>query len=523
MFFSTLLTISLFLFPPLFGQEEEEPCEARSDFLPSTLVAGHVNAINGEFSDQVTDLTLSGPEPLTLGRSYGSRDHGHDLLGRSWHLNHPQRLLLRSDECDDGFDYDAWCSEPSGAMFNYGNLFDDEIFESGDYLDLGIDLPPGSTNCSGGFPSGRTFMRNQKLFFYPVGDFCRVRTPCGDVRTFVMTGEDPEDGFLMESERKASGELFSYFFDDEEKMKSVKARTRRGRLYGDLTFCPRYYEGKSKSSPPLRELEVKGSDGSWVRYNFEVFGTCHIPGEDVSKLSYLTEVASSNNPTTRYRYEKMSGKKFWQMIGKDLPDHRGVDCEYYHRGIHEVAGRRVEIYDEEDHRLNRVKHLLGPVGHSPKRIPFCSFIYKGGGSGESGCTDLFDAMGGRVHYCYDGDHRLTALRFYGSGPKERLRCLGYVWSTSGKLLCSTIHGRLGKLHMASQFSYDEEGNVVKERVFGNLTGHGADLPRCSPGDVPHLEGVESYTRRFRYGPSPYRLLEREEEENGKRGKCSRPH
>ncbi len=62
-------------------KEEPVPQPSYLENVPSSLIAGRVNAINGDLVESQVDLFLPGPKPLLVQRSWDGRK-------KRWHFGH---------------------------------------------------------------------------------------------------------------------------------------------------------------------------------------------------------------------------------------------------------------------------------------------------------------------------------------------------------------------------------------------------------------------------------------------------
>lgn len=83
--------ILLLLFAILPAEEDQRPTFAENESFPlvnpSSLVAGCVNVITGDFVHMSQDYYMPGSLPLTIETSYLSSDRTRGYLSTGWHIN----------------------------------------------------------------------------------------------------------------------------------------------------------------------------------------------------------------------------------------------------------------------------------------------------------------------------------------------------------------------------------------------------------------------------------------------------
>jgi hypothetical protein len=125
--------------------------------LPSSVVAGCVNAVTGHFFDSQIDMTVPGPTPITVQRSWSSAD-------KKWNFGHMPELRVGKSRGRNHIL--AGYSDDNGM----GLMFSSWILrrQNDDYCTLTIPekaYKKGLTNCGLGEISGQTNWNNSKLIF----------------------------------------------------------------------------------------------------------------------------------------------------------------------------------------------------------------------------------------------------------------------------------------------------------------------------------------------------------------------
>jgi len=192
-----------------------------------------------------------------------------------------------------------------------------------------------------------------------------------------------------------------------------------------------------------------------LTYDFQEAGCqVHIDTSDVKSLTYhlkyengfyhLTSVEGSHCIPVSYEYQQA-------LVKKMLPEGRFTEIEYQN---------------------GKVKALKIPNAQSGKAEVVHSFSY------GKDYTDVFNSMGIKTRYIYDKRFQLTAVEQYDDHHtlyRIEQKFWGRTKSDAGLLLAKTIGDGTGRTLSYRSFHYDQSGNVLEEKLYGNLTGGGVSL------------------------------------------------
>ena len=326
--FALVLLLSLIHF---FANAEEyiEPSEVVStEGLPSNLVNRSVCVISGEYTDCVQDLVVAGPEPLTLHRFYGSQTDGGWLDG-GWCFNHHESIICSTANSERGEIYVAGVRQPSGSMLDYTRLRSKNMPKTGK-VQFELEVPKGLTNGAGRL-SGRTNIKNQKIFYYPEDKKIVSVSGAGNRRTFtkVFVKEDGGVVHRQNNEEKVNGCLYDYEGRGKSwDMRIVVRNQKTKKPFADVKFK----NAPSDEAP----LIVTASDGRELKYFFKEHKyKTHKRGLNEKSSTeylrhYLTKVESPSAPVEEYEYREKALNKELHITSKSRPEGRFLQTSYYH-------------------------------------------------------------------------------------------------------------------------------------------------------------------------------------------------
>lgn len=472
-FFSSLYSEDRLLPKGVEGNENLVNLESE----PSTLINHAVNAITGDYCDSQTDLILPGPRPLILERAYMSSDRKKGSLYNSWNLNHCGTIHLRTrKKRNEAVWYDA---------FGGRKKFSGDRVGPDDYAALQInpdDLKLGVTNCGFGVIGGRTNLKNTHIEYCYNKQSCIVNQPNATRKYFHKY----KGTFYLNKEENPFGHQFQYTYEKKSRINSISSITPQGLLTAKIDIL---YQPEDQFKNNL-ELEVIASDGRKIKYTFKK--TKHSLHNRHTGY-FLSEVYRPNAPWEKYHYKHASHK----IIRKERPDGRFLGIDYY-------STHKTKSYS------GKVKSLKAPVGVDETPITTHRFKYKlhtEDGTSNSkiigGYTEVKDAYNRKTVFHFNGQFRLTTISNYSENgslySSERLHWGKYDTEEASQLVSREFRSRLDKCCLfLRHYAYDSHGNIVCDRLYGNLSGRNeANIRVTHTGEQVNPE-CEAYCCCYQY-------------------------
>ena len=482
------------IFVKLTAEEIDFWSVVSSENEPSLFIDGKVNAITGTWCVQEQDLVIQGKEPIIISRSFLNDSH-------EWAI----APFIHVEEMRH---HKITITEKSGAKIRYRmtqetSQIDQETFTH--YKPCNLDV--GYTNTSRGEISSRTNLNNNLLL---VDDKHKIFILCcadGTEKTYRKIHKG-NGAYKPISEHLPNGNRVLYEYeeiplDKEGNNKQINLKSIRTTnptqtiVFAQANFI---YEDPKRKNP---HFFIVGSDGSHVEY-------CYSTGKD------LTKVISSTNLVKNYDYNSVRLSKVHLPLG------RLIQAEYYNYGLEIVHGQKIEIKDIitdadrlepswiPDPRLGKVKMICAPVGDDSSIKATHSIIY----DLANRKTTVYEIDDQRKEYVWDSSNRIQKIVHF-DNQGAILNTHQFVWSQKGNLLCNSILDAEGNPERAKRYTYDEKGNVLEVRLFGNLSGIGSAL-RLDANGLLVENGVESSARYFKYYEGKFSLLKSEEDDQEKR-------
>lgn len=468
---------------------------------PSASILGCVSVISGDYTDAAVDYVIPGPDPLPIQRIYSSGEHrsGSLCYGTSWGkygVLHREKIEAKKNNTENH------------AIIVGGGGCRTRYVEDG-YHDYKLHkecCEKGLVNTAFGIIGGRTNPLNNKLVSDKKKEWFSLTSGGGVVSTFKKYGTS--NLFMLQQESKPNGLKVVYNYDFKNTLVGISSQNRNGKNLAsykcELNRCG---------------FDITTDNNRHICYTFEKLKN---PG---GYQHYLQNIKSSEKPYETFEYAAPDSKTPHRLIKKNRPEGRAIGIEYFDKGINEAPFGNVDIPDREDPRYGRVKAIKAPVGHDSslqyiykfKYYVNTSWTYVGHGKGDNGSdyiqeihhgdTSVFDVYNRLTKYFYNNDHRLTSVeKFQGTGPKHYLYARERLFWDGHKLAVRTFETRDGWTQYARQYDYDDRGNIRRDTLWGNLTGHNTQPIIYPPSGYPEYNGCEIDFRLYTYSDDGLNLM-----------------
>jgi RHS repeat-associated protein len=467
---------------------------------PSSVVAGKVCVITGDYVESHVDFASAGIDSFVLHRTYSDSRRRAGAIGGYWALNHHGRIV---EHFDNG-KLETFFQDEKGGSMQYSTKY----YKPTEMNKLAVheeSLKKGVTNCADGEISGKTNYKNT-LVTYDAKETFSAITGSGAAYQFIKRPY----GHLLEKVHKPNKNQLLYTYS-KGSLKNIKVLNRSA----EQLFSMDVEIGLTDSC-------VTACDGRTIRY-IETLGK----GKKRERLLTF-EVLPSFMPWQRYFYSeepRLDGQNR-KMFRKEMPEGQFLAVEYYHGGSHSVAGHQIHIGSHEDPKYGRIKRLRAPVGCDQTPITTHTFVYdiremkaRSIQTILGGVTYVHDAMNHLTSYHYSDDHRLTCIEKYtgATSPYEPYAKEKFYWGNSSNLaestnlISRTLESKDGWIRFCRHFKYDPKGNVVQDTIYGNLSGKNKSAVVVENNGTPQQNGCECYCINYRYSNDGLNLRTYEED------------
>ena len=449
----------------------------------------HVNILTGQLNCQFTDGKVDGivSIPITRGyTSYGGYEknrlgvdlklkelRGGFLIQGGWNFfSHTNMLLYRSK---NGV-IKAYITEPNQGMLVYDQIEEDGIDE------IVLKPHPKSSPCYGKV-SYRSQSQNHRLKLNRSEGIATLYLANGGKRTYfrvIHAIKDKEIVFenvfyRLVEEILPSGHVIDYFYDRFTRLTRIEAKSwNRKILFSSLDF-------NIIQSKPFINLQLMGSNGRTYSYKSDQY-----EGRDY--LSYFkTDITIE------------------ETMGYDLIDpKKGMFLTEVKEGFNLCYSVDYALFGEEDEtEVYKVKNLYFSDPIKGDKTLFASFEYL------ENKTIVQDCSSGSTQYLFEKDQILSIEKY--DENEQLLSIVKFIWE-DGKLVGKVLLNSDRKGIISKTMRYDSVGNVVEEKIYGDLKGI-----KSGPFEVlkdGSFIDSDTYTKWFIYDEN--QLLVEEKEELGHR-------
>jgi len=453
---------------------EPTRCVSATDGLPSSLIAGHVCAVNGVFVDSILDAAIEGPEKLALERFYCG-DHVAANLSQGWALNHLNKIHFERISNTRLY---ATITQPTGTSLLY--KFDSNSQEQSNEFFMNLSIPEGFTNTGRGELSGRTNIKNDKVQISLTHNVGYVTDGDGTQHYFGHPQKEKQNKWHEIQRRSPSGYVTNYITSETGHTSKINIENPSHRECSSMTIgAVPYYDWKDAT-------QISTSNGQTINYYFKYYSYTLKDANGKkhhTDLKYLSRVERTTGPTEEYEYVEKTGdlKTYHHVSLKKLPDDRFLSVEYF---------------------ANKVSALKAPVGPDQTPITTHQFRYL-----TPNLTAVTDAYNRSDHYAYDNQKRITCIGHFDK-HNTLYSTEHYFWGADNTADHGNLTHKIVKIgneryYKIQSYEYDNRGNIVVERLSGKLTGkYDTDL-----GDTEE--------KRFTYSNDGLNLLMSSKEANGR--------
>ncbi|MCC5832531.1 MAG: RHS repeat-associated core domain-containing protein [Chlamydiales bacterium] len=446
--------------------------QQENHFLTSTdcRIAPKVNPVTGEYCEEEIDLVVAGSQPLSLRRFYNHTTPEDPRYAR-WRYN-PESFLVANLEWDKEFF--AAVGEIDGSIHSLKPSDKPGVFTFQPSKDV-ISFPGAvhPLNLTLNYTK-KISTKDGKLFQYQgtlTDGTGRVRTflspmhrwhkkavytkkrkhwysPGSDLTYNIYPAYWTPYHLPIREEKLPNGNILSYTYEawsDEfrvphpELLSTITAyNADKTQILGSLHFT--YTRGQDNA---IKYITVKGSDGRKVVLAHEVREVRpENKGWQEARITdtVLKKVISPSKPDLNYNYRWENKRHYF-----DAPF------------LYQCATGSFPLKTDYDLTAKKVLSQSAAVGPNGEMRPIGRYEYR------DDHTIVYDPEDQKTIYRFDGDKRITAIEKYDGDQLVQIE--RSEWNSSnGNLIRKKIEDARGDVLHITEYEYDQNHNVVKERT-----------------------------------------------------------
>jgi RHS repeat-associated protein len=417
---------------------------------PQSIVL-NVSTIHGDYSEVETDLIVAAPDPLVITRYYSSKDNAQWATFGGWRFM--PHCYLRVENPKGELRVSVGTSEGSILTFTKAARNNPD---RPDILFQLVTEGMGFANTAKGRITASTNQKNCALYYSEGKDSYEHVLPSGHIRQYVK--HSSLNLYLLIKEVTPIGNNIAYSYDSEGRLIKIhETNLPEDKTLAWIKF--QYSDG----------IEVEACDGQKLKYLFD-----QRPGQS----THLREVNRSSGPDLAYHY--LAQAEHPLLIKKELP-----------------GGTLIEISYLNDQK-GSVESVSTPISGSPSATTNFQFDPK------TGATEVAGPEGQKSRYFFDSNLMLTAIEQYLNGSLYRVHKKYWGISQNGSNLSAlSVDDDQGNTFYYKSLGYDDKGNILEEKEYGNLTGATSDPIHFDRNGDPIFEG-EPHVKTFSYSTNSKR-------------------
>lgn len=472
-----------------------------------------VNVVQGNFYADEMDLTLAAPDPLEIRRSYSSENFAPSDLSAGWHLSRNYFLFVNNIVFDlaTGSDLptnaEVRVSEPDGTAVVYSRNAStpaNVLLLNASSTASDSNAPLNNVNANG--IGARANLMNNRVEYVPSNRSFYVRNGQGSVRRFdwqeFSTTNDPayrKRPYLV-YEQRPNGNRIGFTYTTNGLPSTIRATDNAGTtVFNSVSF---QYNAENKL------WRLTGSDGRTVSYYYDDLGDLsRVVRPDGTEVSYSYEHFAISGTPTNYSSHRITRV--------EKPDSRILENEYFQIG--ETVGG--EVLTNGHYLVGRVKLQKVTQASPSSLITNAWFSYSvvtnsGDTAAGSGFTEVYDALKNKAVYRFDTNRHITAIERHakardGSGNPimDGTNFTYTLFSTERRywdgvnLVRTALENPSSNVVFNWGATYDDRGNLLSERISGNLSGNFAGTLAFDTNGLPLNGETASTLYTYTYNPA----------------------
>lgn len=536
---------------------------------PSAYVHGCVNVITGQYCETNLDLVVYHPtDPLVFERIYLGSSEQQGMLGRGWTSNFSHAVLANFFDSKHDHHY-MFRVFDSGSDFSYEEKPRHKQSTLGNIWITPETLTRGVTNTASGFINGQTNIKNLILFARYDRDHLQVKSGNGSVKSFSYSEKnDGWLLYRLDTDKKANGNIIFYRHPTKKSNGMVELYDSKNNRLGKMITPPisegnqpttkKYFTDDGRwvcytydlhNKKDLLLDKVESSNGPTTSYVYDTnshivdsqsmplyyrIDEKRLPDDRLLKVEYHKYEATPPDPpqilapdifkpflNSTSNKENSNGGLNSIFLGKENPPYTEsnklfLDFEPYTQSLDApycTTGDPSAFFD-------RVKTLKAPAGHDATPITIYRFDYdlhtvtpKNAPPDmkviSHGSCRVLDALGYYTRYNFNIGLRIESIERQccerNAYTKETLYW-GNPLANDDTFLRARTFAYKNNLIFARTFEYDHFGNVQKETLLGNLSGHNPISPAINKEGYITPNGCDAYIKTCEYSNEGLNLL-----------------
>ncbi len=447
--FKFKLALFLFFIGSLQATILDPGVEAVTDGDPSSTLCESVSIITGDFVAFSEDLVIDGAHPLRIHRHYASGNGKGENGGWEFFPHLELRTVNRIRTHSSKFRR-VIVREPNGTHLVFKRQ--ERHSPQKKWVKYAIDFEKngkGISNTSRGTISGRTNLKNYTLS-RTAKNTIQLFCADGTKRTYTYSHEDDTYAkmpvYLLRKEVHPDEHRTYYQYDEHHRPIYIKNTNKiNSEIYA---WCKLLYPDVPQKS---HTFIIKTSDGRRLVYEYTL--------EKAKKKPrfLLKQIDGPELPPESLEYTQDHENKNFLLESRCLPDGHNLAVQYY------MPDEKGQYYTS---LIDRVKTLYQSLGENGESIPTHHFTYYYQ-RGNLGQTDVYDAYQNKTSLYYSSRYLPQEIIYH--EKEEPHHSIKSVWDKSGQLLKKIIADPDGAPLLIRKYDYDQQGNVLKEELRGNIT------------------------------------------------------
>ncbi len=499
----------------IFASTYETYQKALQEKEPNNLFDECVNIITGSFVFD-DEIIANGKEPIKLKRSYFSLNnfdkrskdekYHNEYILAGWSYDNLTKAFFYGDRID--------IVQPSLEVYSFGIPYNKEKNhkkkdkeDKSQFLQI-LEYQKTSFLSNFSYKEVKSIDPKDLVVKLSGQNELFILYPDGTQKYYKKENNNLNE-YLLRRETLLNQNKIEYFYDGLNRLKEIRSTNPKGnKVYAWIKF--NYFQtdpGYKDKQKDKYDFYIVTSDGKKYEFRHNNYYPMISNKKRSEHPFFILEQLNSNQFNEKLTYH-LDYKRTHPLLKSVSSNKKTKEISYYFLGK-KNSEVDIEFFDINDFRFERVKTLQEPIGINGSLITTYKFFYENPSVNKLANTTVYDFQNNKYVYYYNLDYKLEKIQRFENknGQYFLLNEQRFVWEkikNVSLLISKSFLDKNLKPVFAKRYFYDNNNNLIEEKIYGNISGNSSDLV-LDERNLPK-EGSETFSKKYKYTNDKRNLL-----------------